>query len=381
MKTNGRTKSPRLLPLFLAVSLLFALALPAQGAEEPSVSAKAAVVMEAGTGKVLYAKNQHEQLPIASTTKILTALIALEQPDPQAVFVVDSAAIHVEGTSMGLREGSQATLELLAQGMLLCSGNDAAGAAAVKIGGDLEGFAVLMNRRAQEIGMEHSHFVTPSGLDAEGHCSTAYDMALLAREALQNPDFAAICGSSRLRVVYPGETFSRTLANHNRLLTSYEGCIGVKTGFTKKAGRCLVSAAQRDGATLICVTLNDPDDWRDHAALLDYGFSRMDSRPVEDSLFGIYAPVVGGESDTLPVRLASPLSYSSAFPSLELERQVLLPRFLYAPVEEGEIVGSVEYYYNGSLLCKGDLLAAQSIPALPPREKKWWEKLLEPLQK
>lgn len=367
--------------LFLTVfALLLSPCTPAKGEEGPSVSAKAAILMEAGTGKVLYAKNEHEQRPIASTTKVLTALITLEQPDLQAVFPVDNNAIRVEGTSMGLKEGSQATLELLAQGMLLCSGNDAAGAAAVKIGGDLEGFASLMNRRAQEIGMTNSHFVTPSGLDAEGHYSTAYDMALLAREALQNPDFAAICGSSRLRVIYPGETYSRTLANHNRLLTSYEGCVGVKTGFTKKAGRCLVSAATRDGATLICVTLDDPDDWRDHAALLDYGFSQTSQHTVEDSLFGVYADVVGGESDTLPVRLSAPLAYSSAFSSLDLERQVRLPRFLYAPVEEGKIIGSVGYYYEGSLLCEGDLLAAQSVPALPPREKKWWEKLLEPLQ-
>ncbi len=132
-----------------------------------------------------------------------------------------------------------------------------------------------MNERAQQIGMEQTNFVTPSGLDAQDHYSTAYDMALLAREAIRNEDFLSICSQTKITTEYGNPPYKRTLTNHNRLLSLYEGAIGVKTGFTKKAGRCLVSAAQRDGVTLICVTLNAPDDWNDHSALFDYGFSQV----------------------------------------------------------------------------------------------------------
>ena len=331
--------------------------------------------MELGTGRVLYGLEENRELPMASTTKILTALLTLEQPDLDQVFPVDPQAVQVEGSSMGLKTDSEVTLRLLAQGMLLCSGNDAANAAAVRIGGSLPGFAQLMNQRASQIGMEHSHFVTPSGLDAERHYSTAYDMALLAREALQNPDFLEICSSPSLRVIYPGEDFSRTLENHNRLLADYQGCIGVKTGFTKKAGRCLVSAAIRDGAGLICVTLGAPNDWQDHAALLDYGFSQMASHPVKDSLEDVQIPVVNGDQETTGVQVKEPLSYFSSAPLNTLERKTQLLPFLYAPVQKGERVGTVGYYQNGALLCQGELLAAEDVALVPPREKGLWETL------
>ena len=210
--------------------------------EDYGVGASAAIVMEAQSGEVLFAQNIHEQLPMASTTKIMTALLTLERQDLQEEFTVDDTAILTEGTSMGLQKGDTVTLYALAVGMLLSSGNDAAGAAAVRLCGSLADFAREMNRRAASLGMNNTHFVTPSGLDAEDHYSTAYDMALLARAALQNPLFAEIVAARRLTVWYGQPPYARSLLNHNRLLSLYGDAIGVKTGFTKKAGRCLVSA-------------------------------------------------------------------------------------------------------------------------------------------
>ena len=198
---------------------------------------------------------------------------------------------------MGLREGDSVSLNGLATGMLLASGNDAANAAAVKIAGSIEKFSGLMNQKAKELGMENSHFVTPSGLPNDDHYSTAADMALLARHALQNERFAAICTKSSAKLSFGNPPFDRWLYNHNRLLEDYPGCIGIKTGFTKKAGRCLVSAARRDGVTLICVTLSDPNDWRDHAALLDTGFAQTEKRELSVSTQDISLDVVGGMQD------------------------------------------------------------------------------------
>ena len=243
--------------------------------EAYGVGAAAAIVMEAESGEVLFAQEIHRQLPMASTTKIMTALLTLEQPNLQQEFTVDETAIRVEGSSMGLRQGDTVTLYALAVGMLLASGNDAAGAAAVRISGSMKAFVAEMNRRAASLGMNNTHFVTPSGLDAEEHYSTAYDMALLARAALQNPLFAGIAASRRMTVSYGQPPYARSLLNHNRLLSLYGDAIGVKTGFTKKAGRCLVSAAEKDGVRLICVTLNCPDDWNTHAAL----YHRLDRKP------------------------------------------------------------------------------------------------------
>ena len=253
--------------LILLFTALFASFPAVAHAEEklPSVSAKSAILINADTGAVLYAKNEKERLPMASTTKIMTALIALETAalDDRCVTITDEM-VRVEGSSMGLQAGDQLSLTSLAAGMLVVSGNDAANSVAIAISGSKEDFAEKMNRRAKDIGMNDTHFVTPSGLDDEAHYSTAYDMALLATIALANPDFAEIVKEKKYTIPYISPEQSRRFSNHNRLLSMYEGCIGVKTGFTKKSGRCLVSAAERDGIRLVAVTLNAPDDWNDH---------------------------------------------------------------------------------------------------------------------
>ena len=263
-----------------AVLAALLVALPASAAEAPSVSAQAAVLYDPMSGAVLYEKNGGEVLPMASTTKIMTALLAFESGQAGAVVEVTPEMVAVEGSSMGLAAGDRLTLGSIARGMMMASGNDGANAIALFLGGSAVGFASLMNARAAEVGMENTRFVTPSGLDAEGHGTTAYDMALLGAEAMRCADFAETVGAVSQTVEFLSPEKTVRYDNHNRLLQLYSDCTGIKTGFTKKAGRCLVSSAERGGAQLICVTLNAPDDWNDHIALFEYGFSQLETRAI-----------------------------------------------------------------------------------------------------
>ena len=252
--------------------------------EGPATSAGSVCVMT-GDGVQLAGKADTEFVSIASTTKIMTALLTLELGEGQLdePFNVGDE-VKVEGSALGIKPGAEVTLRLLAWGMLLSSGNDAAAAAAMRLGGSFEGFAALMNERAKEIGMENTVFVTPSGLDAENQGSCAKDLALLACEALQNPDFRDICEETNGHMTVGGVEYWMT--NHNRLLKEYDGCIGIKTGFTDSAGRCLVSAAEKDGAVMVSVVLHDPDDWADSKTLLDWGFSQLQTKELVCHLSG-----------------------------------------------------------------------------------------------
>ena len=240
-------------------------------AEAVEVSATACVLMDADTGQVLYEKNGDKRMLIASTTKLMTALVALEQGEPSQVITV-TAAHMAEGSSMYLRPGERLTLEELLYGLLLCSGNDAA-LALTECAGGVAPFVERMNEKAAALGMRNSHFANPNGLDDEAHYSTAYDMALLGCAAVNEPTLRRMV-STRTAVIG-----GRTLTNHNKLLSRVEGCVGLKTGYTRAAGRTLVSCAERDGVRLVAVTLQDGDDWNDHAALYDRGFRVM--RPVK----------------------------------------------------------------------------------------------------
>lgn len=322
-------------------------------------STKAYVLLEAATGKVIVGENEHIQLPNASTTKIMTALITLEQKNITEEFVVDSQAIKVEGTSMGIRQGDKVNLYTLAVGMLLCSGNDAANAAAVRIAGSQEKFAELMNKRALELSMENTHFKTPSGLHSDDHYSTAYDMALLARAALKNENFAQICKSEKLSVSFGNPPAKRTYTNHNKLLSMVDGCIGVKTGFTKKAGRCLVSAAKKDGVTLIGVTLGASDDWNIHKAMLSKGFSEVKLVPLPMPTKPLSIKVVGSSAKTMAVDLES-TPYAPIDPTdlSKIKQVILLERFYYAPVKKGDVVGEIKYFLDGNEVSSAMLIAS-----------------------
>ncbi len=347
------------------ISLVICLSLFAAGirvSAGDSISAKAYLLMDAATGKILAAKNETERLPIASTTKIMTALLALEQPNVKERFCVDADAIQAEGSSMGLLPGDEVSLYDLAGGMLSASGNDAANAAAVRIGGDLSTFAQMMNDRAASLSMKDTHFVTPSGLHDDEHYSTAKDLAMLAREALQNPMFRTLCSQTHVILYYGNPPYYRTLTNHNRLLSSYDGCIGVKTGYTKAAGRCLVSAAERDGVTLICVTLSAPNDWEDHKTLLDRGFRTVVPVSKEADVSDVRIPIVGGEAQAVCVKANTELTaWLSETEWQEVERTIFCRPFLYAPVKEGDCVGSAVYTYHRNVIGSVPLIASSTV--------------------
>lgn len=268
---------------------------------------------------------------------------------------------------MGLQEGDTVTKRALCIGMLLPSGNDAANAAAVAVGGDLPAFLQMMNRRAAEIGMTHTCFATPSGLDADGHGASAHDMALLAREALRNEAFAAICGKQSMKLCFGNPPYLRSLSNTNKLLAMDETVIGVKTGFTDAAGRCLVSAAERDGRRLICVTLFDRNDWADHAALYDYGFAS--AKPYTMPLPELpQVPVEGGTADAVQVYLKEPpvlTAWRGVPPAYALT--VLLPPFLTAPVRKGETIGTLLVSNGCTEIARLPLSAAVEIAQEPPQ--------------
>ncbi len=324
------------------------------------VSAVSAILIEADTGTVLFSKNEKEHRQIASTTKIMTALLTLEAGEPDKEFQVDSAAIKVEGTSMGLREGDKVTRRALCYGMLLPSGNDAANAAAVNISGSKTAFAKLMNSRAKEIGMSDTNFVTPSGLDAEGQYSCAYDLALLAREAMNNKDFAEICALSKAKVAFGNPVSERWLVNSNKLLTSYDGCIGVKTGFTDSARRTLVSCAERDGIKLIAVTLNAPDDWSDHTKMLDYGFEKVKMCDFTYDASGLILPVIGSDKETVGVKCDSVQLPLCDEQKEKVTVKVYLPGFVYAGLSAGDKVGEICYELNGEIVATAELKVAES---------------------
>lgn len=367
------------LSLMLAVLCCLHLCCPAVHAADPlGISAQAYVLMEADTGKVLLSKNGDEKRPIASTTKIMTTLLCLESGGLDDWFVVDPEAIRVEGSSMGLQEGDVVTKRMLCYGMLLPSGNDAANATAVRLAGSIPEFAKLMNARAARIGMTHTCFVTPSGLDAEGHGASARDMGLLARTAMQNPDFRAICSQSRAEVCFGNPPYNRWLKNTNKLLTMYEGVVGVKTGFTDEAGRCLVSFCEQDEVSLLCVTLHAKDDWNDHMKLYDYGFAHVVSQPVEPP-DALSVSVVGGTADTVALRTRDPLSVGTDNGDLrQLTVQVQVEPFLYAPVPENARVGNLAYYYEGRHVADVPLYTVDAV-AVQEQELKtpgFWQALL-----
>ncbi|WP_354486028.1 D-alanyl-D-alanine carboxypeptidase family protein [Paenibacillus sp. PvP094] len=241
----------------------------------PSTHAQSAALIDVTSGRILYSKDGDKELRIASLTKIMTAIVAIEQGKLDDKVKVSSTAFAKEGSSLYLKLGEEMTLENMLYGLMLRSGNDAASAIAEHVGGSEEGFVLLMNQKAEEIGLKHSHFMNPHGLDADGHYSTANDLARLTAYALHNPVFKRIVATEDKSAPNPNESWEYSWHNKNKMLRLYEGADGVKTGYTKKAFRCLVSSATRNGQQLAAVTLNDGNDWNDHARMLDFGFENF----------------------------------------------------------------------------------------------------------
>lgn len=347
----------RIISFVIALCAVFGLSFPAYA--QVSVSAESAILMCVENGKILYSKNSDSQMSMASTTKIMTSLIAIEAAIPNKEITVTKEMVSVEGTSMGLMAGDSVSMKELIYGMLLQSGNDAAHTVACVLAGSEEEFAKLMNKRAAEIGMKNTSFATASGLDRESHYSTAYDMALLAAECIKNPEFASICSRKSARLTYGNPPYSRTLTNHNRLLWSYDGCIGMKTGFTKKSGRCLVSAAKRNGITLVAVTLKAPNDWNDHISMFDYGFSQLEGFGLTCDMSNVRLAVCGGKQNSVKLRQSYELVYPADGSGYSCE--ILLRRFEYAPIKEGDILGKAVYYSDGNVIAEIPIEAAESV--------------------
>lgn len=337
----------------------------AANASELNLSAHAAVLICVNNGEVLYIRNGDEKLSMASTTKIMTSLLALEYPEPDKEIIVTDEMVMVEGTSMGLAAGDSVSLRELVYGMLLQSGNDAANTVAYVIGGSKEQFAVIMNDRAKQIGMNNTNFVTPSGLDDDEHYSTAYDMALLACECMKNPEFAYICSQKRASLTYGNPPYLRTLTNHNKLLQTYKYSVGIKTGFTKKSGRCLVSAAEKDGITLVAVTLRAPDDWNDHISLFEYGFSKCKGSEYSCELNGININVAGGVKQQIPVTLSETVRWLSGD---DVTVSIRLKPLVYAPVRVGDIVGKAVFGSENRDIAEVFIHAGENVEIKPTPE-------------
>lgn len=357
----------RKIPALFLVLTLLAAGLPpfAAAGETVSVSAASAVLYEPTAGIVLYEKNAREVRPMASTTKLMTALVGAERLAAETPVTVAPEAVRVEGSSLGLKAGDTLPAKDLITGMLLASGNDAAGAVALAVSPTVEEFAQLMNQRATRLGMTDTGFVTPSGLDAPGHASTAYDMALLGAAVLKQPMLAEICRlkTAQIRITEPSRTIY--VKNHNRLLSLYPDAIGLKTGFTRQSGRCLVSAAQRNGVTLIAVTLQASDDWNDHMALYEYGFGRVERVSFPEVTLPSL-PVSGGMAGAAALTAAVPEPVVCLRDEPQALRAVVeLPAFVLAPVSAGQKVGSIRYYVGTNEIVTVPITAVAAVEQAP----------------
>ena len=333
-----------------------------------AMSAQKAILMDAATGRVLYEKDAHSRSLIASTTKIMTALIVCEQCNVLDRMRIPKEAVGIEGSSMYLKEGEVLTLQELLYGLMLQSGNDAAVALAIYCGGTVEGFAELMNDKARLLGMTGTHFENPNGLDSPAHYSTAKDLAILAAYAMKNPIFAKTVSTKTVTVG------NRSLRNHNKLLWQVEGADGVKTGFTKAAGRILVSSATRQGRRLVAVTINDGDDWKDHAALLNDGFSkyRVHEIVAEGQCLGS-VEVVSGQEKRVNVLAAKRFSY--ALSDDEKPHIVLSgPGFAYAPVVQGQEAGFAYVCIGDKAVGKVPVIYEDTVEQSLPEKKSFWER-------
>lgn len=346
----------------LAVILLFSV--PSYG-----ISAKSAVLMDCATGRILFHKDMDRRSLIASTTKIMTALIVCEQCNVLDRMKVPKEAVGIEGSSLYLQEGEILTIQELLYGLMLHSGNDAAVALAIYCGGTVEDFVQLMNDKARILGLRNTHFENPNGLDAEDHYSTAEDLGILSAYAMENPIFEKIVSTKSIKIG------TRYLKNHNKLLWMVEGADGIKTGYTRAAGRILVSSAVRQGRRLVAVTICAPDDWQDHSLLLENGFSQYDTRTVieKNTVLGT-TQIAGGMCDG--VELVAKDSFSYALRQDE-EPKIILPSpgFVYAPVAEGQDAGYAQVYLGNQRIGSVPLTYGQTVEQEFTQESNKWQRL------
>ena len=337
--------------LLIFLALLLSLpALPTRAVED--YSAASMILYAPDTGTVLLEKDPDARMLVASTTKIMTALVVLEHCDPAETVCVKASQTAVEGSSMYLKAGETYTVEELLTGLLLASGNDAALALAEHTAGSVAAFAELMNEKCRVLGLENSHFVNPHGLDDPEHYSSARDLAIITAQAMENPVFCRIFASPS------GVAHGVRYANHNKLLTSCAGCIGGKTGYTRAAGRVLVSCAEREGLRLICVTISDPNDWADHSRAYDEAYAAWQYLRFPEETWETL-PVLSGVAEQL--RLCCDQTGLLLPKSAELELDVALPRFAFAPVLAGEKLGTLTVRLDGRAVLEADILSCDTV--------------------
>ncbi len=348
---------------FAVLLLIAALLVPFSArADTIEIPAKAAYLIEANAGRVIVEKNAHARLPMASTTKIMTALLAIESGRMTKTVTVDAKAAGVEGSSMYLKAGERLSLSDLVYGLMLRSGNDAAVAIACFLDGGVDAFVERMNARAAELNLHDTHFTNPNGLHDAAHYTSAHDLALLAATALENPIFSGIVRTQYYETT--GDTL-RTLKNKNRLLWEYEGGIGVKTGYTNAAGKCLVFAAERGGMKLVGAILNCPSMWNTAKAMLDDGFARFEARLMLSPQTVFRIPLQNSAKKELPLLPLSGILYVTEVDNNETVRvETNLPDFVSAPVSAGDSIGTATLYANGAAVCSVPIVAAESADRL-----------------
>ncbi len=322
-----------------------------------AISAQSFVLMDASSGRVLTEQNANVKRGMASTTKIMTAIVAIEYGDLESVVTVSKNAAYIEGSSMWLKEGEKIKLESLLYGLMLNSGNDAATAIAEHIGGSVKGFATMMNNKAKDLGLKNTSFTNPHGLDDDMHYTTAYELGLITCYALNNKVFNDIVNTKLKTIEGLDNGLTRTLKNHNKMLTLYDNADGVKTGFTKKCGRCLVSSATKDGLRLVAVTLNAPDDWNDHMQMLNFGFSKYKNLVLlnKDSYVKTIN-VCGGTCDYIQTNINKNLSIAiknNEHPKIVYD----IPESVTAPIYKGQKIGTAYVEMNGKKYLAADVLA------------------------
>ena len=365
-----------ILSVIMLASFLFSviLASKAKVFADGECPAKAMVVIEASTGRVLEEKNKDDRLAMASTTKIMTALVTCKNTENfDEVVTIHDNAVGIEGTSMYLRKGEKLTVKELLFGLMLPSGNDAAMALAYHIGGGEEKFVEMMNAQASELGLKNTHFANPHGLDADGHYTSALDLALITAEGMKNDMFREIIATKNVRVAGSKENEPRLLSNKNRLLKTLDGCTGVKTGFTDNAGRCFVCSCNRDGMTLISVVLNCGPMFEESARLMNLCFEKF-------KMYGLLEPYAQGDSilvtngDQEFVQTVTKHGFSypltdEEFQSVKIVRNQ--PEILDAPVVKEQKIGEIEIYLDKDLLFKENIYTMENVKSIKYLDKIW----------
>ena len=346
--------------IITAVALLIILFTATASA---SVGGKACAVMEASTGRVLYGNNMEMRLPMASTTKLVTAIVAIENGNLGDIVTTSDNAFGTEGSSLYLQRGEKLTLEQMLYGLMLVSGNDAAVAIAEHVGGTVDGFVAMMNEFAERIGAEDTRFANPHGLPNDEHYTTAADLCLMACYAMQNETFRKIVGTKYINIPYEGRTYDRALKNKNKILWDVEGGNGIKTGYTKAAGRCLASAAERAEMQVVCITLNCPDMFEDSAVLLNNAFKEYSMQKVlKKGEICAETAVVSGRTEILQLYAEKDGFFPIKIDGNDVvDIQYSVPQSVAAPIEKGAPIGVAEITSESGGRCTVRLLAAENV--------------------